>query len=370
LNATVEESGLNHNPDTDPGSSSPSLAKCHRHIDRLQPIESFKDEPLLLFKEAVACSRSAQKITSLLDRDARFKELHFALGLARLSRQPRPGMPEGVPDLDGADAEFRLAYDWHPDWPALTLAIGNLAVTAEDFERSLEFYDKTLSMVPQTSDALLGRVRSLTYLARNEEAMAAADMLLADGRFPGDARYWRAFNENQLARYEDAWADVQQAGKLVRSADVLKLTGLIEIHRRELDVARTNLENARRLNASDCEISYYLQTVLLQQASWKDGEQIASAAAACFDAEELNLTQAIERLRAADIDPARKERQAARREMQLSANRRMRAQSWFNGAVANLNLSRRDEARRLAEKVADDDEFGERARAILNRVGP
>jgi hypothetical protein len=38
-------------------------------------------------------------------------------------------------------------------------------------------------------------------------------------------------------------------------------------------------------------------------------------------------------------------------------------------AVAYYSLSQKDEARQFAEKVAADDQFGERAKEILTRLG-
>ena len=46
----------------------------------------------------------------------------------------------------------------------------------------------------------------------------------------------------------------------------------------------------------------------------------------------------------------------------------MQATSWFDIAVAYYNLSRKEEARQFAEKVASDEQFGERAREILARL--
>jgi hypothetical protein len=46
----------------------------------------------------------------------------------------------------------------------------------------------------------------------------------------------------------------------------------------------------------------------------------------------------------------------------------MIATSWFNTAVAYYSLSRKEEARQFAEKVAADDQFGERAKEILTRL--
>jgi hypothetical protein len=65
----------------------------------------------------------------------------------------------------------------------------------------------------------------------------------------------------------------------------------------------------------------------------------------------------------------RKTRQIEGREQQIDAAGRMLATSWFNTAVAFFNVSRTDQARIFAEKVAKDDQFGERANELLKRLG-
>ena len=64
----------------------------------------------------------------------------------------------------------------------------------------------------------------------------------------------------------------------------------------------------------------------------------------------------------------RRERQIKKREQQIGAGRRMMATSWFNIAVAYYSLSKKDEARQYAERVAGDEQFGERARDLLARL--
>ena len=46
----------------------------------------------------------------------------------------------------------------------------------------------------------------------------------------------------------------------------------------------------------------------------------------------------------------------------------MRANCWYNGAVANYNRSTRDEAKDLAQRIADDEQLGQRARELLARL--
>ena len=44
------------------------------------------------------------------------------------------------------------------------------------------------------------------------------------------------------------------------------------------------------------------------------------------------------------------------------------ATSWFDVAVACYNLSRKADAQEYAEKVVDDEQFGQRAKEILSRL--
>jgi len=87
-------------------------------------------------------------------------------------------------------------------------------MTAEEFQVARDFYDETLALAPMFPDALLGKLRALTYLTRAEDAMAVADELLAISRYPGDAHYWKAYNELSLERYDAAWLDIEAAESL------------------------------------------------------------------------------------------------------------------------------------------------------------
>ena len=147
-----------------------------------------------------------------------------------------------------------------------------------------------------------------------------------------------------------------------------KLAGIIAINRRDYGVARQRLELARVRRRDDCEIGFYLQGVLAQQREWEEAARVAAEAGACFEAEEAQLRQELEDVRAAPMADDRRARQVARREQQLASDARMRATVWFNAAAANFNLSRPAEARRFAEKVATDEQFGERARTLLEQI--
>ena len=322
-------------------------------------IPQFADAPLFAYALAAICGvgRNAAFV-DLMTKEPRYKELAFHKGLEA----------SGARKLDDAEARYREAYAWRATWPSATLALANVLITGEDFEGALEFYDRTLALMPKFPDALLGKVRTLTYLSKPEDAIRVADELLALERYPGDADYWKAYNELDLKRFDDAWRDIEAAEKLLVNADVPKLAGIIAIDRHELDVARQKLELARQRNAFDCQALYYLHLVYSELRQWPQAASGAVAAAGCISSAEAGLRAEIENVRSSEIAEARKARIIAARERQIASGIRMRANCWYNGAVANYNLSKREEAKELAQRITDDEQLGERARELLSRL--
>jgi tetratricopeptide (TPR) repeat protein len=326
------------------------------------------ETPLIRFKTASSCSIQRPAMQTLLDGEPRFVEANYFIGVSALSAQLRVGAFVGTPDVDEAETRFQTAYTWHSNWPALTMAIANLALTAEDFERAIDFYNRTLALVANHPEALLGSIRAFTYAGQHADAIVAADRLLAANRNPGEARYWRALNEEQLQQHDAAWVDVERAAEAMVSPDVPKLAGIIAINRRELDVARQRLESSLSARPSDCETAFYLQAVLTQQRLWGDAARVASDAAGCLDGEIARLANEITALEASEMRADRRDRQIAKRQQQISSETRMRASSWFDAAAANFNLTRRDDAKRFAEKLLDDEQYRDRARDLLARL--
>lgn len=317
------------------------------------------DTPLMLFRRATCRGLDERVLETLLQQDPRFGEVPYLLGLIAVGRQ----------DLDGSEALFGRAHDWRPRWPSLLQAMGDVAMTAEDLENAAALYGQASAVEPRSVDARLGKVRALTYLGRHEDAIAATDPLLASNWSLGDARYWRALNEAELQRYDEAWADVEEAGKLLLNSDVPKLAGIIAYRRHELDVARARFEQSRERNPADCEVRFYLGVVRAEQSAWLETADTLMRAGECLEQLERRLRAEIAAIAARPASrPDRRARQIARREREIASAARMLAASWFNIAVAYFNLSQKNEARLFAERVVDDDQFGARAREILARL--
>jgi tetratricopeptide (TPR) repeat protein len=323
------------------------------------PVSTFSDTALVVYRQATCRGVvGPQRLQELAAAEPRFGEVSYFLGLLEVGRRK----------LDAADVWFLKAYAWHPQWPALTMTMANDAMTAEEFESALTLYESTLEYEPHAVDALLGKARALTYLGRHVQAIETVNALLTERWYVGDARYWRALNEAQLEQYDEAWADVELAAKLLVNAEVPKLAGIIAYRRRQLDVSRAKFEESRGRNRDDCETAFYLGVLLAEQRVWETSASILVETSLCLARGEDALKQAIATIEASTDPPERKARQIARREQQIAAGRRMMATSWFNTAVAYFSLSRAADAREYAQKVVDDRQFGERAREILSRL--
>jgi len=329
-------------------------------VDRwLTELAAWREVPLIGLKRATCGGVDTAALEQLLKADARFVELHYYLASGATLQGK----------LNEAADHLQHAYAWRPRWPAVTNSLANVYVTAEEFDQAVDFFDRTLTMVPEHPDALLGKTRALTYLGQNTDALAVVDQLLALGRwYIGDARYWRAFNEMQLGRNDAAWVDIEDAGKLLINADVPKLAGIIAYRRKQIDVSRAKFEESRERNRLDCETGFYLGIVLTEQLMWNRAANVLVETGGCLEAAERGLTEEIEKIRRSEDPPERQRRRVAKREQQIASGRRMMATAWFNVAVAYFNLSRKDEARQYAERVAADEQLGARARELLSRL--
>ena len=197
--------------------------------------------------------------------------------------------------------------------------------------------------------------RALGVIVAGATLIAVAGSALADDK-PEFAKWFR---------YSP---DVEAAWKLYINAGVAKLAGMIAYRREQLDVARAKFEEGHRMDATDCELGFYLGLVNAEQRRWPQTADVFVETATCLQNAQREYTEEIAQIQRSNASEERKARQIARREKLIRDAERMIATSWFNTAVASFNLSRKAEARQYAEKVADDQQFGERARELLSRL--
>ena len=203
--------------------------------------------------------------------------------------------------------------------------------------------------MPDHAEALLGKVRALTFAGRYQDALAAIDALLALERLVYRRRPLLARAERGAARTARRGVGRRRAGG---EADHQR--GGPEAGRRSSPcagsswpVARAKFEEAQQRNDADCEMPFYLG-----DACWPSSGSGQPSVEAFVSSRGLPRRSAGGPSKAADRAAPqapggareRQARQIARREQQLAAQARMRATSWFNTAAACFNLSRHDEA--------------------------
>ena len=105
--------------------------------DIFAAVSTFRDTPLIAFEQATCRTIDTARISALAAAEPRFVETSYLLGLREVARRK----------LDEADGEFAKAYAWRPRWPSLTLSMGNVAMTAEEFERAERLYGETLAAI-------------------------------------------------------------------------------------------------------------------------------------------------------------------------------------------------------------------------------
>jgi tetratricopeptide (TPR) repeat protein len=355
--------------DADPLSAYAWLAFYCTHTSRLDdrspatlraPLLTLREASIVDYRAANCPTPETEPLTSLLEREPRYVEITYALAQAA----------QGRTQVEEAERLLGVAFKWRPRWPAVTAELGNVAFAFEENERALEFFDQTLAVAPDYPEALIGRIKALSLLNRATEAVQAIDALLAQPTrvFPGEAHYWRAWNQTQMQDLDQAWIDIEQATRLWVNSEVSKLGGLIAYRRLQRPAAIERFTMAQKLAPDDCENAYYLGIVHAELRDWPQTRTVFTSAAACIESAREGLRKEIAAIAASTWDPARKARQIARREAQITGAARMLVTSWFNMAVASYNLGQKEDARLYAERVVGDEQFAERAAEILKRV--
>jgi len=324
------------------------------------PIERWIDTPIIRYRVATCGSVQRTRLTELVAREPRFHEINYWLGLLSIS----------AVRMEDAEAFLLKAYEWRENWPAVTAMLANVYVTAEELAQALTFYERTLALVPDYAEAQIGRVRALSLLGRHDAAVAAIDEILnaPDRAFIGDAYYWRAWNGVETGQLDQAWTDVEQSARLWVNSEVAKLSGIIAYRRGDLPVALKRFTEARRLNADDCDTQNYLGVIHAEQREWLPTVETFTATVACLENARAATKKEIDRIAASETREDRKSRQIATRTARIDTANRMISAAWFNMAASYFNLGRREEARPFAERLVNDERFGERARDLLSRL--
>jgi tetratricopeptide (TPR) repeat protein len=310
--------------------------------------------PLIRYR-LLLCQVDPATPASLREGDPRWVDTLFFEGRRELGRRP-------AADVAKAAELFQDARDAFPESTAIALALGNAQNALSEYESALASFDAVLRARPLHRDALLGRVMSLSYLSRHQEAIASATRMIELGTWNiGDAYYWRAWNRYHVYDLEAAWRDIEDGSKLNVDTSVFTLAGIIAYARTELATAIDRFDRAFALDNTNCEAVWTAGLVHVDQQEWQPAAPKFSRAATCFAAAAAQAQRDIVEIRTATYAEVLKTRRLAAAQKRVDTSEHRKAQAAFNAAQCYLRLGQKNEAMSHADIATEHPLLKEKA---------
>ncbi len=283
--------------------------------------------PLMRYRVAICSDGPPTSLTQLREADPRWTDTFFFEGRYEM------GNPSRAPEPVRAAALLTSASETFPESIAIRLMLANAHEMNGDFAASLVSFDQILVWKPTHVDARLGRVRTLTYLARADEAIKAATELIDLGTWHvGDAYYWRAWNTYQTQRLEPAWTDIQQAMRLRANTAVYALAGSIAYARKDLTTAVGHFDRAFEMDATNCPAVSSAGLVHTDQAAWQPAAESFSKAASCYALAAGTARKELTTLEQSGLEPGLKARRVSSARKRIESGDELAGQSALNAA--------------------------------------
>jgi tetratricopeptide (TPR) repeat protein len=300
--------------------------------------------PLIQFRLSVCGGLGAPQAATIREANPRFLDT-----LPWEGRRVLVGsQTEGV-DLYKGTALLGEAHEAFPASHWLAIYYARSSQSLAEFDASLAAFDSVLADVPTHRDAMLGRVTSLSYLMRHQEAIVTTTRMIELGTWHiGDAYYWRAWNQYNLKALEPAWSDVEVATKMLSTTNVYMLAGLIAYDRKELPTAVLRFDRAFELDVTNCDAVWMGGLVRVDQQDWPGASPKFARAMSCFSnaaaqakSDLAALDAEVKRAGGQLLPPGREQRQRTKltRDMELAAERS--AQAAFNAAGGYARMGQR-----------------------------
>ncbi len=321
----------------------------------------FPDSPLMLYANAVRYTKEKPDIlVRLAEADPEFFEAYFNLG----------GLDLAERKLLSAEKNFLKALPGMGGSPQETIYLASIYTATEEFERSLEFYDRTLELSPGYRDAILGKAICQSYLGRYDEAIATLQRMIELGNWlMGECHYWLAWNHHALKNLDSAQAHIEESkGRLPTNSEVFGLAGTIALEKTQYDRAEKEFKESLIYNAGNTEALFGLGRINDQRGKWSDSAGYYEQAAEHVGKSEAAILTRIEQIKSAALGEARRAAMLAKKESQLRSTRATLALACYDAAAAWVNGGFKERAVPWAEKAAAHPQFKKQAAALLSEI--
>ncbi len=184
-----------------------------------------------------------------------------------------------------AETDLLKAFEFIPDSPQVLILLASVYFAIEEFEKGIEFYDRTLAVSPEYRDALLGKAVCLASLKRFDESIVVLERIIALGYWLlGESHYWLAWNLHELGRDREALESIDQAkGRLPMNSELFGLAGTIASGMGELARAEKDFRESLQYNARNSEALFGLGTICAMKERWPESGQYYESASAAFE---------------------------------------------------------------------------------------
>jgi len=320
----------------------------------------FPHSLLIQYKLSFCPQEDVESLRKLLQIEPRFYEIHYFLGEQALKR----GM------LVTAEKNFLKCFEHIPESLLNVTSLASVYFAFEELEKSLDFYDKAISMVPGFREPLLGKAICLSYLERHEEAIEVCnEVLRLGGYYLGDTFYWLAWNQNELEKLEVAWESIEKSKPyLIGYSQVFSLAGEIAYKRGEKEIAEKNFQEALNLDPNNCEAAFYLGKIYGERQEWAKSGEYYERAAFCHYGKELSLQRKIAEIEGADISEERKQKMIAKKKAQLKKTILTKATFFYNAAAGYFNAEMDKQALKLAEAASSHTALKKKAEELILKI--
>jgi tetratricopeptide (TPR) repeat protein len=320
----------------------------------------YPDSILFKYKNATADLREDPKLLeALAAADPEFYEAYYHLGELALRAQ----------NLVEAENNFLKAFEGIPESPQVTIYLGSIYMATEEFEKGLEYYEKTISLTPTYRDALLGKAICLSSMGKYQEAIEVLNKLVTMGLYlMGESHYWLAWIYHELKDNQNAQLNIEESkGRLPTNNEVFSLAGTIAFEKNEFDKAEKEfLESCKY--GGNTEALFGLGKVYAQKQKWLDSGIFFRQATVAVGQSQTLMTERIRQIKASSLSEARKARMIAKKEQQLKVLEATKATGYYDAAVGYFNAGRRAEALEMAEKAAAHPQFKDMAAELIKKI--
>jgi tetratricopeptide (TPR) repeat protein len=321
----------------------------------------FPDSIFLRYQAAVCGQLPDRKaLEALAAAEPEFYEARYHLGELNIR--------EGV--VLTAERELLGACAGIPESPQIMILLGSVYFATEEYDKGLEFYDRTLAVSPEYRDALLGKAVCLASLKRYEESIAVLDRMVALGYWLlGESNYWLAWNKHAQGRDVEALNDIDQAkGRLPTNSEVFALSGTLAFELDQADRAEKDFRESLRYNASSTESLFGLGNVNARNGKWLESAEFYEKASQVMDGSIAGVKDRITEIGASVLSEERKARLIQKSELKLQSLLYSRATAYFHGATSRVNAKDAPGARRLAAMAAEHPAYKVKAEELLKKL--